>query len=128
MSSYGKLNLIGMVALPLVAMLGSILMFGIRMDTQIFVLGTNTVPMLIGGLASALYLRSANKSGNGQLIALWPTLIPAGFGILWYLFGAVSSAPDSGREYFAGPFYLVAGVLVTIVAAGVVGVVVRVRA
>lgn len=127
MSSYGKLNLIGMITLPLVAVLGSILMFGVRMDTQIFVFGTNAAPMLIGGLASALYLRSANKSGNGQMIALWPTLVPAGVGILWYLFGAVSSAPDSGREYFAGPFYLVAGVLIMIVVAGVVGRVARSR-
>jgi hypothetical protein len=109
MSSYGKINLIGMVGLPVVAVLGSIVIFGVRIDTQFFVLGTNAVPMLLGGLISALLLRSVNKAGgNGHYLALSPTLVPAAFGILWYLWGAVSPGADSGREYFAGPFYLLA--------------------
>jgi hypothetical protein len=107
MSHYGKINLLTIIGLPVVAALGSIIIFGVRVDTQFFVLGTNAVPMLIGGLVSALLLRSVNRSGgDGFYLALSPTLVPAAFGLLWYLFGVVAPAADSGREYFAGPFYL----------------------
>ena len=121
MSSYGKINMIGMLALPLIAMLGSIIIFGVRVDTQLFVLGTNAVPMLIGGLVSALLLRSVNKrGGGGHYVALLPTLVPAGFGVLWYLFGVVTpAAGDTGREYFAGPFYLLAWAVGTAIVAWV---------
>jgi hypothetical protein len=120
MSSYGKINMLGMLALPLIAVLGSIIIFGVRVDTQLFVLGTNAVPMLIGGLVSALLLRSVNKrGGGGHYVALLPTLVPAGFGTLWYLFGAVTAAGDTGREYFAGPFYLLAWAIGTAIVAWV---------
>jgi hypothetical protein len=129
MSSYGKLNMIGMFGLPLIAVLGSIIIFGVRVDTQLFVLGTNAVPMLIGGLVSALLLRSVNKrGGGGHYIALLPTLVPAGFGTLWYLLGAVApAAADSGREYFAGPFYLLAWVVGTAIVAWVSCLVMRAK-
>jgi hypothetical protein len=54
MSSYGKINLLAMLGLPIVAVLASIIMFGARSDTVVFVFGINIVPMLIGGLISAL--------------------------------------------------------------------------
>jgi hypothetical protein len=105
MSSYGKINFIGMLALPCIAALGSLAVLGARLDTQLFVFGTNIVPMLIGGLISALLLRSVAKAGGrGALIALAPTLAP-GY--------------DAGREYFAGPMYLLLGVVVTGIAAWV---------
>ena len=126
MSSYGRINLIGMLALPVVAVIGSIAIFGVRVDTQLFVLGTNAVPMLIGGLVSGLLLRSVRKSGGKrQFVALLPTLVPAGFGILWYLFGAVSLSGDAGREYFAGPFYLLAWAFAATIAACVACAVTR---
>ncbi len=90
----GKLNLLGMFGLLLIAAIASIIMFGSRGDTIVFVFGTNFVPMLIGGLISGLLLRSANKSGGGHAIALWPTLIPATIAGFWCLYGAlISSAP-----------------------------------
>ena len=107
MSRYGKMNLWAMLVLPVVALLGSMIVFGAKPDTMMFVFGTNAVPMVIGGLISAVLLRLSSAPAGGRwLVALWPTLVPAGLGILWYLFGLVSSGGDAGREYFAGPFYL----------------------
>jgi hypothetical protein len=114
MSSYGKMNLLVMLGLPVVAVLTSMIMFGVRSDTVVFVFGINIVPMLIGGLISGLLLRSVNKAGgSGQFMAVSPTLIPAIFGGLWYLYSALLSAdPGAGREYIAAPIYMVIGALV----------------
>ena len=118
MSRYGKMNLVAMIALPVIAGLGSVIIFGVRIDTQIFVIGTNAVPMLIGGLVSAFLIRSVNRSGGDSFyLALSPTLVPAAFGLLWYLSGIVAQGADSGREYFAGPFYLLALAIVTAILA-----------
>jgi len=126
MSRYGKVNLIAMIALPVIAGLGSVIIFGVRIDTQVFVIGTNAVPMLIGGLVSALLLRSVNRSGGDDFyLALSPTLVPAAFGLLWYLSGIVVRGNDSGREYFAGPFYLLALAIVTAILAWIGYLVVR---
>ncbi len=126
MSRYGKMNLIAMIALPVIAGLGSVIIFGVRIDTQVFVIGTNAVPMLIGGLVSALLLRSVNRSGGDDFyLALSPTLVPAAFGLLWYLSGIVARGNDSGREYFAGPFYLLALAIVTAILAWIGYLVVR---
>ena len=126
MSRYGKMNLIAMIALPVIAGLGSVIIFGVRIDTQVFVIGTNAVPMLIGGLVSALLLRSVNRSGGDDFyLALSPTLVPAAFGLLWYLSGIVVRGNDSGREYFAGPFYLLALAIVTAILAWIGYLVVR---
>lgn len=126
MSRFGKINLLAMVGLPLVATVGSIISFGVRADTQLFVLGTNAVPMLIGGLVSGLLLRSVNKAGGGgHYLALAPTLVPAGFGILWYLYGAIAFTGDAGREYFAGPFYLLAWAVATALVASIAWMIMR---
>ena len=118
MSRYGRMNLIVMFGLPVIAGLGSVIIFGVRIDTQIFVIGTNAVPMLIGGAVSALLLRSVNRTGRDNFyLALSPTLVPAAFGLLWYLSGMVARGADSGREYFAGPFYLLALAIVTAILA-----------
>jgi hypothetical protein len=122
MSSYGKINLLAMLGLPIVAVLASIIMFGARSDTVVFVFGINIVPMLIGGLISALLLRSLNKSGrSGQFIAVSPTLVPAAFGTVWYLYSALLSAdPGAGREYIAAPIYMLIGALIIGVVAWIV--------
>jgi len=109
MTGYGKINLLGMIAMPAVATLAAVIMFGPRPDTMLAVFGLNAVPMLIGGLISALLLRGAAKAGGaGRSIALWPTLVPAGIGIVWYLYDALLPAElDPGRVHIAGPQYLV---------------------
>ncbi len=108
MSGYGKINLLGMLAMPAVATLTAVIMFGPRGDTMLSVFGMNIIPMLVGGLISALLLRRANKAGGaGRAIALWPTLVPAAVGIVWYLWDAFLPAElDPGRVYIAGPQYL----------------------
>jgi hypothetical protein len=113
MTSYGKLNLLGMFGMPVFAVVAALIIFGALTDTLVFVFATNLAPMLIGGIVSALLLRAVNKAGNKKfLIALSPTLVPAAFGVLWYLLGLINmGAGDSGREYFAGPLYLVAWVI-----------------
>jgi hypothetical protein len=126
MSRYGKMNLIAMIGLPVIAGLGSIIVFGVRIDTQVFVMGTNAVPMLIGGLVSALLIRSVSRSGRDNFyLALSPTLVPAAFGLLWYLSGIVAPGADAGREYFAGPFYLLAWAIGTALVAWIGYMVVR---
>lgn len=127
MSSYGKINLLGMLGLPVVAVLSSMIMFGPRSDTIVFVFAINIMPMLVGGLISGLLLRSVNKAGgNGRLIAVSPTLIPAIFGAIWYLFSALLSAdPGAGREYIAAPIYMLIGVFVIGIIAWVSGTVTR---
>lgn len=108
MSGYGKINLLGMLAMPVVATLAAVMMFGPRGDTMLSVFGMNIIPMLVGGLISALLLRRANKAGGaGRAVALWPTLVPAVVGIVWYLWDAFLPAElDPGRVYIAGPQYL----------------------
>jgi len=115
MTAYGKINLAGIVLLPLTTALTAYIMFGPRVDTMVTVAGLNAVPMLIGGLISALLLRGARKAGgSGRFIAVWPTLVPAAVGIVWYLTGALAPAElDPGREYIAGPQYLLMLAIIT---------------
>ena len=109
MTGYGKMNLLGILILPAAATLAAAIMFGPRVDTLLTVFGMNAVPMLIGGLISALLLRGSRKAGGkGRTMALWPTWIPAIIGIFWYAWDALLPADhDPGRVYIAGPQYLV---------------------
>ncbi|MEO7385357.1 MAG: hypothetical protein ABIX37_00315 [Gammaproteobacteria bacterium] len=118
MTSYGKINLLSMLLLPVAASVAALIVFGTRTDTLVAVFGINLVPMLIGGLVAGLLLRAANRAGKGQGIALWPTLIPAVVGAIWYLFRAVvPEAVAPGAEYIAAPQYLLMGVVLLSVVA-----------
>lgn len=118
MSRYGKINLLGMLLLPVAASVAALIVFGTRTDTLVTVFGINLLPMLIAGVVSGLLLRGANRAGKGQGIALWPTLIPAIIGAAWYLFRALVPAEVApGAEYIAAPQYLLmAVVLLSVVA------------
>lgn len=118
MTGYGKLNLAGMFLLPVAATAAALIVFGARGDTLMSVFVINAIPMLLGGLISALLLRGANRARAGRGIALWPTLVPAVIGAVWYLWRAVlpeDVAP--GREYIAAPQYLLMGVIAMAVVA-----------
>jgi hypothetical protein len=118
MTSYGKINLLGMLLLPVAASVAGLIVFGTDQPALITVFILNLVPMLIGGLVSALLLRGANHAGKGQGMALWPTLIPAALGSVWYLFRAVvPSAVAPGAEYITAPQYLLMGVILLSVVA-----------
>jgi hypothetical protein len=111
MSNDGKKILLGMIVLPLVAAFGALVVFGGRSDTLMFVFGTNLLPMLIGGFFSGVLIRAVNRSNGAAANKRWIALAPAGvpliLGVLWYLLSIVNSGSfDSGREYFAGPIYL----------------------
>ena len=127
MTGYGKINLLGMLAMPAVATLASVIMFGPRPDTMMSVFGMNAVPMLVGGLISSLLLRGASKFGGaGRGIALWPTLVPAAVGIVWFLWDALLPADlDPGRVHIAGPIYLLMLAVATGIAAWVGCIIVR---
>jgi hypothetical protein len=107
------MNLAGMLLLPAAASVAALIVFGARSDTLLTVFALNLVPMLISGLVSWLLLRGALRAGKGQGIALWPTIIPAVFGAVWYLWRAFVPDPVApGAEYIAGPQYLLMGVIV----------------
>ena len=129
MSGYGKINLISIFAMPVLAALTAIIMFGPRVDTMITVFILNAIPMLIGGAIAGLLLRSASKAGGaGRSIALWPVLLPALVGVAWYLRDALFPADlDPGRVYIAGPQYLLGIAIATGVIAWVACLVVRMR-
>jgi hypothetical protein len=127
MTSYGKTNLLAMIGLPAAAALAAFIVFGPRVDTLATVFGMNLVVTLFGGLFAALLLRGARKSGGiGSGIALWPSVIPAVVGSLWYLFRAVSpEVVAPGREVIAGPQLLLMAVFALWIVAWIVGRVVR---
>ena len=127
MSNLGKINLYAVIGLPVFAMLGALISFGGRADTLIFVFATNAIPMIIGGIVAGLLIRAVNNSGGSGAIALWPTVIPAAAGVLWYVYGFAALGSDAGREYFAGPFYLLGGTLIVAVIAAVAFFVTRGR-
>jgi len=129
MSGYGKLNLLGMLIMPAVATLAAVTLFGPRFDTMLAVFGMNVIPMLFAGLFSALLLRGANKAGGvGRGIALWPTLIPAAIGVVWYLWDALLPAElDPGRVYIAGPQYLLGWAFIVGFVSWLASIVVRSR-
>lgn len=129
MTGYGKANLLAMLGLPLSAAVAALIVFGPRADTIIAVFGLNLVVTLFGGLFAALLLRGARKANwRGASIALWPSVVPAAFGALWYLFRAVQPEDVApGREYIAGPQYLLLMAVVLWIVAWIAGRVVRAR-
>lgn len=129
MSGYGKINLVSILAMPVLAALTAVIMFGPRVDTMITVFVLNAIPMLLGGAFAGLLLRSANKAGGvGRSIALWPVLLPALVGVAWYLRDALFPAElDPGRVYIAGPQYLLGIAIVTGIIAWVACLIVRLR-
>ncbi len=127
MTSYGKINLLAMIGLPLSAVAAGFISFGARPDTLGVLFAMNLVVTLFGGLFAALLLRGARRSGGiGSGIALWPSVIPAAFGSLWYLFRAVSPEEVApGRETLAGPQMLLMAVFALWIIAWITGRIVR---
>jgi hypothetical protein len=127
MTSYGKLNLLSMIGLPAAAALAAFIVFGPRGDTLVAVFGMNLIVTLFGGLFAALLLRGARKSGGTAAgIALWPSVIPALISTIWYLWRAVSPEEVApGREYIAGPQYLLMLAVGLWIVAWIVGRIVR---
>ncbi len=125
MTKYGKLNLLGMAAVPLMVVASSLVIFSARFDTAIWLFAINLFPALLGGLFSWLMLRKANNDISA-LVAILPTVIPAAWIFCWYLLRLVSPAAVApGAEYIAAPQYHVMAVLALAVVCFVAGFFVR---
>jgi len=113
MSIQAKFNLLGMLLLPSCAVIAGLILFGPRGDTALALFGLNLIPMLIAGALSGLLLLLTRRAPAAtRWIALWPTLLPAVFGSLWYLWRALSPAAVApGAEHIAGPQYLLLAVI-----------------
>jgi hypothetical protein len=111
MTWHGKLNLIGMLSLPVVTMVAVLVatkngVFDAYAATYGYLFIINAIPMLFGGLVSWRLLRKA-IGDPARMIAVTPTLIPAAIGIIWYLWRAIFPAEVApGAEYIAAPQYL----------------------
>ncbi len=129
MTNFGKVNLLAMLGLPAAATLAAYIVFGPRADTLGTIFGLNLVVTLFGGSFAALLLRGARKAGGtGAGIALWPSVIPAAFGAAWYLYRALNPEEVApGREYIAGPQYLLLMAIGLWIVAWIAGRVVRAR-
>ena len=128
MSSDGKKILLSIIAVPILACVGALILFSSEAEsigsTLGYVFGTNLIPMLIGGFFSGLLIRAVNRSNgaaaNKRWIALAPIALLLVFGVVYYVIALISLGSfDAGREYFSGPIYLVllaigAGVLASI--------------
>jgi hypothetical protein len=135
MTSYGKINLLAMAGLPAAAAVAALIAFSPGNDVRTVLLAgaaafaLNLVVTLFGGSFAALLLRGARKAGGaGAGIALWPSVIPAVLGGAWYLFRAV--VPEEvapGREYLAGPQYLLLLTIGLWIVAWIAGRIVRAR-
>lgn len=130
MTNYAKLNLLAVVGMPAAATLAAAItpaLGSLNAGGFLAVFVMNLMPMLIGGLAAGLLLRGARKvAGAGAGIALLPSVVPALFGAVWYLWRAVMPEEIApGREYLAGPQYLLIMVIGLWIVAWVAGRIAR---
>ena len=111
MTKFGKYNLLGIAAVPLMAVISGVFVFGYRADTAISLFLINLLPALLGALFAGLMLRKANNDAS-SFVAILPAALPALCIFVWYLFRLISPAAVApGAEYIAGPQYYVMFVL-----------------
>jgi hypothetical protein len=111
MTSYGRINLISMIAMPVLAMVAAAITPALDrpyLATFVTVFVINLIVMLIGGLGTALMIRGARRRGvPASPVVLLPSLVPAIVGSAWYLFRAIEpEAVAPGAEFLAVPQYL----------------------
>jgi len=125
MTKYGKLNLLGMASVPLMAVVSSLIVFPGNMDAAMSLFGINLLPVLIGGLFSWLMLRKANND-TASVVAILPTIVPAAWIVGWYMWRLISPAIVApGAEYIAAPQYHILAVIAVGLFAFVLGFFVR---
>ena len=119
MTKQGTYNLIGMVMLPLAAVVSGFIAtlqgtweaYG---ATYIALLTINSIVSLFGGFFSWLLLRRS-VGERPRWIAITPMLIPSICGSLYYLFRAIVPASvAAGSEYLGMPQYLLIGVFMVL--------------
>lgn len=119
MTTQAKINLLGILLLPVAAVLGAMLAtakgtFNAYSATYIFLFGLNLVITLPAAALSGLFLRRSLGS-KSRWIAILPILVPVAIGSVWYIWrGLVPAKVAPGAEYIGAPQYLmVAMVAVT---------------
>ena len=107
-----KLNLIAMVAMPVVAVFSSIIVIEVDIKSIATIFGINFVPMLISSGIGYLLLRKANT--NAAVIASVASPLLMSFSAsAWYIIRLLyydTNAP--GVEHLAMPQYILIGAVV----------------
>lgn len=116
MSKQGVLNLIGMLLLPLAAMAGARLATSSGVwqaygDTYLYIFIINSVITVPAALISGFLLRRSTGT-LARWISITPTVLPAGYGAIWYIWrGLFPAEVAAGAEYIGAPQYLLIGML-----------------
>jgi hypothetical protein len=116
MTKQGKLNLLAMLLLPVGAIIGARLATATGVwlaygDTYVAIFALNCVISVPAALISGLFLRRS-LGERARWIAILPTVLPAVYGAVWYLFRGIFPAEvAAGAEYLAAPQYLLIAML-----------------
>ena len=107
-----KLNLIAMVAMPVVAVFSSIIVIEVDIKSIATIFGINFVPMLISSGIGYLLLRKANT--NAAVIASVASPLLMSFSAsAWYIIRLLYSDTNApGVEHLAMPQYILIGAVV----------------
>jgi hypothetical protein len=116
MTKQGKLNLLAMFLLPVGAIIGARLATasGVWLaygDTYVYVFAMNAIITVPAALMSGLFLRRSTGE-RARWIAILPTVLPAIYGAVWYIWRGIFPAEvAAGAEYLGAPQYLLIGML-----------------
>ena len=107
-----KLNLIAMVAMPVVAVFSSIIVIEVDIKSIATIFGINFVPMLISSGIGYLLLRKANTNAAAIASVASPVLMSFSTSA-WYIIRLLfpnTNAP--GIEHLAVPQYILVGAVI----------------
>jgi hypothetical protein len=116
MSKQGRLNLLGMLLLPVAVVVAAGIatangVWNAYADTYIFLFALNSVVTVPAAIFSGLFLRRS-AGDTARWVAILPTLIPSVYGAVWYLWRAVFPAKIApGAEYIGAVQYLMIGMI-----------------
>ena len=116
MSKHGKLNLLGMVLLPVAVVVAAWFatlngVWNAYSDTYIFLFAMNSLVTVPAAIFSGIFLRRS-IGDTARWIAILPTLVPSVYGSVWYLWRGIFPAEIApGAEYIGGVQYLLIGMI-----------------
>jgi hypothetical protein len=117
MTTQGKWNLIGLFLLPVAVVIAAAIatangVWNATSEVYIFLFQMNFGVMLLAAFFSWLLLRKA-EGGRARWFAVLPTVGPAIYGAVWYLWRSVfPAAVAPGAEYIGAVQYLAIAILV----------------
>jgi hypothetical protein len=116
MSKHGTLNLLAMLLLPVTVTVAAAIatangVWNAYSDTYIFLFQLNCIVTVPAAFFSWLLLRRSTGD-RARLIAISPTVVPAVYGSVWYLWRAIFPAEVApGAEYLGAVQYLMIGMI-----------------